>query len=72
MIQLRERLDGRLFIGKVLRVLHNREGVTKKIDLGVTREDKKILDLQEASSWRLPLSRRALVYTIKETQQSCR
>ena len=50
MIQLRERSDRRLFIGKVLIVLHNQECVTKKIDLGVTREDKKILDLQEASS----------------------
>ena len=50
MIQLRERLDGRLLLGKVLRVLHNREYVTEKIDLGVAGEDKKILDLQEASS----------------------
>ena len=49
LIQLRERLDGRLLLGKVLRVLHNWECGTEKIDLGVTREDKKILDLQEAS-----------------------
>ena len=48
--RLRERMDRRLLLRKVLRDLHDQESVTEKIDLGATREDKEILDLQEASS----------------------
>ena len=48
LILLRERMNGRLLHGKVLRVLHDRECVTEKIDLGATKEDKEILSLEEA------------------------
>ena len=41
-------MDRRLLLGKVLRVLHDQESVTEKIDIGATREDKEILSLEEA------------------------
>ena len=38
LILLRKRMDGRLLLGKVLRVLHDQESVSEKVDPGYTRE----------------------------------